>query len=116
MMDAMKKICILFFPVLFLLSCGTGSYTVSSGIEDSSYIVFTALDRQAVTVFVDGISYDVETVKDKPYRKDRKIKHTALNTIRISPGTHIVKVVSGGNEIYSKKLFLSTDERKIVNL
>jgi hypothetical protein len=55
-------------------------------------------------------------VKQKAYKSGRNIKQTALNTIKIGQGQHEVKVVMNGTDVFSKKLFLSTGEHKIIEL
>ena len=57
-----------------------------------------------------------ETVKEKAYKTDRNIKQTALNTIYVQPGSHVVSVSVSGNEIYKKTVFLSATEHRIVEL
>jgi hypothetical protein len=55
-------------------------------------------------------------VKQKAYKSGRNIKQTALNTIKIGPGQHEVKVAINGADVFSKKIFLSTGEHKIIEL
>lgn len=101
---------------LLLCSCGVGSYSVSSGKADEGMLSFVSAAKTPVTVKVDDNSYNVYTVKAKAWRKDRNIKKTAQNTIYLTPGQHDVAVLSGDNEIYHKKLFISTQEHKVVEL
>lgn len=44
------------------------------------------------------------------------IKNTVLNTIKIEPGQHSVIVKSGDNELFRKRIFVSTGENKVINL
>ena len=46
----------------------------------------------------------------------KKIKKTAQNTIYVSPGQHTVVVKKGNREVYNKKIFISTQEHKIIEL
>ena len=55
-------------------------------------------------------------MKQKAYKSGRDIRQTALNTIKIGTGQHEVKVVINGTEVFSKKLFLSAGEHKIIEL
>lgn len=112
----MKKIILAIFGALLLTGCGVGSYSLSSGKPDDAAISFTSTARQPIVVVIDGTEYNVETVKTKGYRTDRDIKKTALNTIKIQPGQHDVKVLVGGNEVYNKKLLISTAEHRVVAL
>ncbi len=112
----MKKIILMAVCSLLLCSCGVGSYSVSSGKADEGMLSFVSAAKTPITVNVDNNSHNVYTVKEKSWRKDRNIKKTAQNTIYIAPGQHDVVVMSGGNEIYHKRLFISTQEHKIVEL
>lgn len=99
-----------------MTGCGVGSYSVQSGIEDASYISFTDTAKQEITVTIDDATYNVETVKQKAYKSGRKIRQTAENCIKISTGQHNVSVTLNGNQVYSKKLYLSAGEHKIIEL
>ena len=112
----MKKLmAIAAFAILFT-SCGVGTYSVQSGVEEASFISFTDDVKQDITVTVDDQMYVLKTVKQKAYKSGRNIKQTALNTIKTTPGKHEVKVVLDGKEVCAKKLFLSTGEHKILEL
>ena len=112
----MKKSMITAALTILLTGCGMGNYSVQSGVEDASFISFADDAKQDITVSVDDRTYYVKTVKQKAYKSGRNIRQTALNTIRISPGQHEVKVVIDGTDIFSKKIFLSTGEHKIIEL
>lgn len=112
----MKKLMIIAAFTMLLTGCGVGNYSVQSGVEDAAYISFTDDVKQDIAVTVDDQSYLLKTVKQKAYKSGRNIRQTALNTIRISPGQHEVKVVIDGTDIFSKKIFLSTGEHKIIEL
>jgi uncharacterized protein YxeA len=112
----MKKLmAIAAFAILFT-SCGVGTYSVQSGVEEASFISFTDDVKQDITVTVDDQMHVLKTVKQKAYKSGRNIKQTALNTIKTTPGQHEVKVVLDGKEVYAKKLFLSAGEHKILDL
>ena len=112
----MNKILVAAVTILCLCSCGVGSYTVSSGRADEGYVTFVSPKAYGIKVIVDDSEFSVSSVKNKAYRKDRKIKQTVKNTVRVSPGTHDVRVLRGGKTIYSKKLFISATEHKIIDL
>lgn len=112
----MKKIFYALVASLLLTGCGVGSYSVSSGKADEGAISFTSVRVSDIAVTVDGTSYEMRSVKDSAFKPDRKIKQTAKNTIKVSPGAHDVKVEMNGKAVFSKKLFISASEHKIVEL
>lgn len=112
----MKKIIIAFIGVLLLTGCGVGSYSVSSGKADEGMISFISESSSPISVTIDDEAYDVYTVKSKAWRKDRNIKRTARNTIYLSPGQHNIVVTMNGQEICAKKVFISTQEHKVIEL
>lgn len=112
----MKKILLIALVTLFLSSCGVGSYSITTGLADEASISFVANEKQEIQVVVDDKHYDVETVKLKDYRKDRNIKRTVENTIILTPGTHNVKVLLEGNEIFAQKIYVSAQESKVIEL
>ena len=112
----MKRIVIALIGALLLTSCGVGSYSISSGKADEGMISFVSESQTPILVSIDGSNYDVYTVKAKAWRKDRNIKKTAKNTIIVSPGQHSVVVTIGGKEVYNKKVFISAQEHKVVEL
>lgn len=114
----MKRFVILIASALVLCSCGVGSYSVSSGKADQSHLSFTTPEKKAfdVVVYVDGESHKLQAVNEKMFRVERNIKETAKNTLTLSPGSHVIKVERMGQEVYSKTIFVSAQEHKIVGL
>ena len=112
----MKKLMIIAAFTMMMTGCGVGTYSVQSGVEDAAFISFTDDTRQDITVTVDDQTYALKTVQQKAYKSGRNIKQTALNTIKLAPGQHDVKVDLKGTEVFSKKLFISTGEHKIIEL
>ena len=112
----MKKFVFIAALSVFLTGCGVGTYSVQSGVEDAAYISFTDDVKQEIVVNVDSKTYNVYTVKNKAYKSDRNIKQTTKNTIKLTPGQHNVSVMLDGNEVYSRKVFLSTGETKVIEL
>lgn len=113
----MKKLFVFAAFIITLTGCGVGTYSVQSGVEDAAFISFTDDVKQEIVVSVDNNNtYNVETVKQKAYKSGRNIRHTALNTIKLTPGQHTISVTLNGNEIYSHKVFLSIGETKIIEL
>ncbi len=112
----MKKLFVFAFFTIILTGCGVGTYSVQSGVEDAAFISFTDDVKQEIAVSIDNKTYTVQTVKQKAYKSGRNIRQTALNTIKLTPGQHVVSVAVNGNQIYSHKVFLSTGETKIIEL
>ena len=114
----MKKLMIIAAFTMLLTGCGVGNYSVQSGVEDAAFISFTDDVKQDITVTVDNQTYVLKTVKQKAYKSGRNIKQTALNTIKIGPGQHEVKVTLtlDGTDVFDKKIFVSTGEHKIIEL
>lgn len=112
----MKKFILLSMLLAILSSCGVGNYTISSGISDEARISFTLDEKIPITVIVDDVAYEVNTVKTKAYKSDRNIKETERNCIRLSSGQHMVKVILNDNLIFEKKLLLSQNEHRVIEL
>lgn len=112
----MKKIIIISILACIITGCGVGTYSVTSGKADECAISFTATKSFPITVVIDDIEYNIQSVKDKAYKTDRKIKQTAKNTIHVSSGAHDVKVLVQNEIIYSHKIFVSATEHKIIEL
>lgn len=112
----MKKFIFMAVLSVILSGCGVGTYSVKSGVEDAAYITFTSAEQHAITVAVDGKTYNINTVKKKAYKKDRDIEQTSMNTIKLTPGQHSVSVSLDGNEVYTHRMFLSTGETRVIEL
>ena len=104
--------------VIFSLMTSCGSvYSVNSGVADEGYMTFYSDSSKSITVLVDDAKYQTNTVNSgKAYKKDRDVKNTAKNMITVKPGQHYVRVLSNGVEVYSKKVFVSASETKIIDL
>ena len=113
----MKKLIFLALLSLTFVGCGVGVYSVSSGKADVAILSFTAPAKRGIVVEVDGKQYQIETVKTKAYKADRKIKQTALNSIRLQSGKHAISVMDkSGNILFEKNVFLSASEHRIIEL
>lgn len=112
----MKKVIVAFISALILTSCGVGNYSVSSGKADEGMLSFTSASKTSIVVTVDNEQYDIYTVETKAWRRDRNIKKTAQNTISLTTGQHNVEVSINGNPVYRKKIFLSAQEHKVIEL
>lgn len=112
----MKKILLALSLGLLLTGCGVGSYSLSTGKADEAMLSFVSPQKTDLSVKVDDQQFDVQSVKTKAWKKDRKIKRTAKNTIVLTPGQHEVTVISKGTELYNKKVFISVQEHKVIEL
>ena len=112
----MRKILFAACAALLLTGCGVGNYSVSSGKPDVAAISFVDADKYDIEVTIDDNTYTTQTVKEKAWKADRKIKETALNTIKITPGQHQVTVRTNGQKVLVKQIFVSAGEHKIVEL
>ena len=104
-----------------MASCKAGSYSVSTGVADKAAISFVSSKAMPIVLEVDNQRYEINTVAQKDWRKNRDIKKTALNTVSISTGRHTIKVYSNlkdaeHNLIYQYEIFVSTGEHKIIEL
>ena len=112
----MKKILFALLGVLMFSACGVGSYSVASGKADEGMISFISKSKTPITVTIDNTSHHLYTVKTKAWQKDRKIKKTAQNTVFLAPGQHDVVVTMNGKEVCNKKVFVSVQEHRVVEL
>jgi uncharacterized protein YxeA len=113
----MKKSIIVILLSLVLTGCGVGTYSLSSGKADEAKLSFIDSKPYNIDVIVDNSStYKISTVRDKAYKSNRNIKEVTLNAVVLSPGKHFVEVVAGGKKLYSKWIFVSTGEHKIIEL
>ncbi|GAD04365.1 hypothetical protein HQ45_07500 [Porphyromonas crevioricanis] len=112
----MKKFIVATIVALLFTGCGVGSYSISSGKADEGMLSFVSARKTPITVTVDNKTFNVSTVKGKAWHKDRNIKKTARNTIFLTPGQHDVIVVAKGSKVYHKRVFISTQEHKVIEL
>ena len=114
----MKKRLIIAFLVLtcILVGCKT-SFPVAqqTGKEDMAYLVFVG-PRQTygngsklVQVDVDGTQFDAKVIKPKVANR----KGTQYG---VATGNRHVTVTFNGKTVYSKQLFLSSQETKVITL
>jgi len=98
--------------VLMLTGCKT-SFPVpqQSGKEDMAYLVFVGPKSTygTVQVDVDGTKFDAKVVKPKTANR-KGVQYG------VAPGTRNITVKFNNNVVYNKKLFLSSQETKIINL
>lgn len=112
----MRNLFIVVLLTWLLSSCGTGVYSLSSGMADECTITFVSEKSFPIIAIIDDKEYNVSSVKHKAYKADRNIKKTSRNCIVLSPGVHDIKVLVGDNTIFSHKIFISAAEHKIIEL
>lgn len=114
----MKKILIILSAALVALTgCGMGNVSVSSGKADEAYLSFSAATHEAITVTVDGKDYQTETIKVQGWSNNKDLKDLSGSVIKLEPGTHEVLVKNKkGEQVYQKKIFVSAQEHKLVQL
>ena len=111
-----KVIFSLFAIALLMIGC-KANYPIAqqSGKEDMAYLVFVGPlqtygnGSKPVQVDVDGTQFEAKVVKPKTANR----KGTQYG---VATGTRNVTVKFNGQTIYQKKLFLSSQETKIINL
>lgn len=113
----MKKYIIIAIVSLALSSCGVGTYSLSSGKADKAEISFVAKKSYDITLKVDNSStHNISTIKEKAYKSGRNIKKTSLNSVVLPIGKHFIEVFDGDKSVYSKWIFVSAGEHKIIEL
>lgn len=111
----MKTKLLLTLALVAAMCCGCAHQPVAqaTGLEDRAYLLLVSPDEYAgkeVTVVLDGKnSFPVRVVKEK----NSKRKGTRYG---IATGRRNIKVQFEGKTIYSKDLFVSTQETKIIQL
>ena len=101
---------------IILVGCKT-SFPVAqqTGKEDMAYLVFVGprqtygTGSKLVQVDVDGTKFDAKVIKPKVANR----KGTQYG---VSTGNRHVTVTFNGKTIYSKQLFLSSQETKVITL
>jgi phosphatidate phosphatase PAH1 len=113
----MKKIIFAAISLFLFSSCGVGTYSLASGKSDTAELSFIDDTSYNIEVEVDSSNvYEITTIKEKAYKSGRNIKNTTLNAITLTPGKHLIKVSVTGKLVYTKYIFVSTGEHKIIEL
>lgn len=116
-MSSMKKLFFALVAMAFLLAGCKSNYPVAqqSGKEDMAYLLFVGPKetygngKKTVQVDVDGTKFDAMVVKPKVANR----KGTQYG---VATGRRKVVVTFEGRTVYSKELFLSSQETKIITL
>lgn len=110
----MNKLFIILLSVTFLVisSCATGIKTTTKGVDNTSYLEFVGEPRfypdgvevilNNKTAFIAGVNVSEDQIGGISYA--------------IPPGKHDLEVRAGGELIYSKQIFISTQETKQIML
>ena len=113
----MKKILFAVISLFLICGCGVGTYSLSSGKADVAELSFVANEAYGIVVEIDNSNkYELSTIKEKAYKSGRDIKNTALNTVKLVPGKHLVKVSVADKSVYTQHIFVSAGEHKIIEL
>jgi hypothetical protein len=109
----MKKILFVLGIGVLLLSACTGVKTISTGLENESFLEFIGLPSNysgGVDVNIDDKdSFNAEVNKDHADRPKGKV-------YAISTGTHIITVSYDSDVIFKKQIFVSSQETKKIIL
>lgn len=107
-----KTLYALIMGMVLLTSCG-GIRTTTRGLENESYLEFVSQTQ----TYPDGVSVVVDNAN--PFTavvyKD-KVDRTKGTVYAISTGTHSVKVFYKNEILYHKKIFISSQETKYIQL
>lgn len=109
----MKKIYFLITISLVLITSCTGVKTLSTGLENESFLEFVGKPSNysgGVDVNIDDkTTFKAEVNKDQADRPKGKV-------YAISTGTHMVTVSYNSNVIFKKQIFVSAQETKKIML
>jgi len=116
----MKKMYRIFlFSFLFASGC-TGVKSTISGIENESYLAFYSdnidIINSKIDVVIDNnnpFSVEVNKMRRNTTNFEKRPKGKVYS---IKPGKSYIKISQNGKLIYSKKLFVSNQETKIIKL
>jgi hypothetical protein len=109
----MKKYLLLFIIPLVLFGCRVGRTTESRGYENESYLQFVQGQQkypEGVEVFVD----DLPSYKAKVNNVNDRVVKGDVYTIK--SGTRHLKVVYNGKVLYDKKVVLSSQQTRQIQL
>lgn len=109
----MKKIFFVLAIGLVILSSCTGVKTLSTGLENESFLEFIGKPSSfsgGVDVNIDDkTTFKAEVNKDHADRPKGKV-------YAITTGTHVITVTYNNNIIFKKKIFVSAQETKKIKL
>ncbi|MBT4860123.1 MAG: hypothetical protein HON46_04885 [Gammaproteobacteria bacterium] len=99
----MKKFQLFVIPLLLLLSSGCGTYKQTVQVDDQAYLLLIGNPIGSIVTIDEGkpINLSQETVS-------YNINGQKATKIKISIGTHTVKVTKGGNITVKRNFYVST--------
>ncbi len=109
----MKKLLFVIAVVLIMLTGCTGAKTITTGLENESYLVFIGQPGNysgGVDVALD------ESLRFKAEVTKGKAKRPKGNVYAIPTGTHTITVTYMNNVVYRKQHFVSAQETKKIIL
>lgn len=109
-MKQIKLLLPLLFVVIMLASCGS-TQTAAYQKSQSSFIQFTGTKYSKVTVMLDDETQFEANVNPASTNQTKR-----EYTYQISTGAHTVSVLYDGQEILSKKIFVSQQNVAVVEL
>ena len=118
----MKYIYISFLVALgFLLNGCTGVKSTVGGLDTESFLSFYSSNSAIKHIDVNLEQKDSNTTFSAEVNKMRRNstnfqKRPNGKVYSITPGTHEIRVTHNGKIIYSKKIFISSKETKIIKL
>lgn len=92
--------------LLVLTGCG-GTKTISSGLENESFLEFIGKPKRIYVTVDDRTAFIAKT---------HKAKHFNGKTYAIKTGTHIITVYYKETVVYKQQIFVSTQETKKIVL
>ena len=101
---------------LLVTSCFTILDAVLQTEEVDAAIVCIASSSYSIDVTVDSNQYHVKTVKQQDLDRKRNLKHLSDNMVYASPGYHNITVRKNGRRVYDERVYLSSDETKLIHL
>ncbi|MDR0418976.1 MAG: hypothetical protein LBH34_02040 [Prevotellaceae bacterium] len=109
----MKRIvCLLTISLIFFAGC-TGVRTVSTGLENESFLEFIGNPKDysnGVDVNIDDkVSFNAKVKKDYATRPKGEV-------YAIPAGSHVLTVSYNSKEVYKKQIFISAQETKKIIL
>lgn len=115
----MKKIVLLIMAstMLALAGCTTGVHSVASGNADECFVCFVSTEKPYdIAVTIDGTLFNLRTIEQQRFSARRDVRARSNELIVLAPGRHKVSVTRDGKEVYTKEIFVSATETKVIEL
>lgn len=109
----MKLFIRLTFIMLLLSSCSSlGNHSRSTGLQDKAFLSFVAAEDGKAEVSIDN----APTFTVKVNKSSKSYNQVYKNNCPIEVGTHTVTVYQNGKKVFEKKIFVSTQEVKKIEI